>query len=312
MSWLRRLIGASVTQERVAGPPTSSNGASSFHLFWDVGPEAIRAVEATVVIEDPVPYRLVFCALQVSPAGGFGRLGGLHFGLQHHPGHPAGGAINWGGYHARGGEVDGSALTVPSAMNNRNTGDYAWRHGRPYRYRIDRSDAGWRGSITDLDLGETMVVRDLHVDGDRLEAPMVWTESFAHCDDPAMTVRWSDLTIETDAGRRTIRSGRINHQTVADGGCSNTDWSVDGDAFVQRTSTERTRATGDRLSLRICPEAATEVDDGDAPRYPFADGQQLAIEVWTIVAKVYEAEVTPPRRTSVAKRLPGSESPSSP
>ncbi len=235
--------------DRTVGPPTSSNGASSFHLFWDVGPDLIRAVEATVEIHDPAPGRLVFCALQVSPAGPLGRLGGLHFGLQHHPGHPGGGAINWGGYHAGGGEVDGSPLTVPSAMNNRNTGDYSWVPGRPYRYRIQRSDHGWRGSITDLDRGETMVVRDLHVDGDRLESPMVWTESFAHCDDPSTTVRWSDLTIVTDAGARTIRSGRVNFQTVGDGGCSNTEWSSDGSAFVQRTNVERSTRTGDRLSI---------------------------------------------------------------
>ena len=249
MSWLQRLLGTGMPTERTTGPPTSSNGASSFHLFWEVGPEPVRAVEATVSIDDPPAGRLTFCALQVSPAGGLGRLGGLHFGLQHHPGHPGGGAINWGGYHSRGGEVDGSPLTVPSAMHNRNTGDYAWVPGRPYRYRIERSDRGWRGSITDLDRGETMVVRDLDVGGDRLEAPMVWTESFAQCDDPTTTVRWTELTLETDEGRRSVGTGRINYQTVGDGGCSNTNWSVEGGAFIQRTNTVRATRTGDRLAI---------------------------------------------------------------
>ena len=38
---------------------------------------------------------------------------------------------------------------------------------------------------------------------------------------------------------------------------------------------------GDRLSLRICPDAGAALGDGDEPRYPFAGGQDLAIEVWT-------------------------------
>lgn len=158
--------------------------------------------------------------------------------------------MNWGGYHDTGGEVDGSPLAVPSAMRNRNTGDYAWRPGAPYRYRIDRGADGWRGSITDVEHDRTLVVRELWVGGDTLASPMVWTESFAHCDDPNCTVRWSDLVVHTDDGAVAVRSGRINFQTTADGGCSNTDWSVDDDAFVQRTNVERTVSSGTRLSLR--------------------------------------------------------------
>ncbi len=251
MSWLRRLIGPPTPSTRTTGPPTSSNGASSFHLFWDVGPAPIRAVEVTVTIDEPPSGRLVFCALQVSPAERTRRLGGLHFGLQHHPGHPGGGAVNWGGYHDGGGEVDGSALSVPSAMNNRNTGDYPWRHGAPYRYRIDRGPDGWRGLVTDLERGETVLVRELHLGGDHLVSPMVWTESFAHCDDPTTTIRWTDPVLETDDAVLAVTSGRVNFQSEADGGCSNTEWTVEAGAFVQRTNTTRTLTSGVRLTSRV-------------------------------------------------------------
>ena len=105
--------------QRTSGSPTSSNGASSFHLFWDVPPESLREVSVTIeVIEPPTVDKLYFWALQASVEGAGGlRFGGAHFGLQHHPSYPGAGAVNWGGYRDGGGELDGSTSPLPSAFS---------------------------------------------------------------------------------------------------------------------------------------------------------------------------------------------------
>lgn len=248
---------------RTTGPPTSSNGASSFHLRWEAPPVPLLAAEATIeVVEPPLVDQLYFWALQVSFERGPARRGGAHFGLQHHPAYPAAGAVNWGGYADAGGELAGSESALPSALGNVNTRTYRWEPGRPYRYRIapapDQSVGGvierWRGSITDLATGEETVVRDLFVEADHLSSPMVWSEVFADCDHPTAAVRWSDLAVTTLGGDRiVVESVRLNYQTHGDGGCANTDTSVDrsGDrpGFLQRTSCARANGTGSRLSL---------------------------------------------------------------
>jgi hypothetical protein len=104
-SFLERI--SRIGEQRVTGPPTSSNGASSFHLFWDVAPKPLIEVAATIeVIEPPTVDKLYFWALQANfqdGRDGHARRGGAHFGLQYHPAHPGGGAVNWGGYHHGGG-----------------------------------------------------------------------------------------------------------------------------------------------------------------------------------------------------------------
>jgi len=236
-----------VAPERTEGPPTSSNGASSFHVFWDVPPVPLREVAATImVVEPPTVTKLYFWALQVNVHQGGRRLGGAHFGLQHHPAHPGAGAVNWGGYHDSEGELPGSTSSLPSTLDNVNTRDYPWQAARHYRYRVFPSpERGWRGSITDLETGEETVVRDLWIDGDTLVSPMVWTEAFADCGDPPAAVRWTGLEATTTAGERVdVGSARLNYQSHADGGCTNTNTSFDGTGIVQRTSTERVATTG--------------------------------------------------------------------
>ena len=250
--FLRRFNGP--PPERVSGLPTSSNRASSFHLFWNVPPDPLSEVAATITVsEPPTVDRLYFWALQANfDQRGSGR-GGAHFGLQYHPDYPEAGAVNWGGYHPHGGgELEGSVSDLPSALQNVNTRTYRWHAHRPYRYRIFRSpERGWRGSITDVTTGVETVVRDLWVEADSLVSPMVWTEAFADCGDPAAGVQWSDLTAITSAGDHIeVSSVRLNYQSYADGGCTNTNTSATGDAFVQRTATARTLATGSTLPMR--------------------------------------------------------------
>ncbi|MDH3679198.1 MAG: hypothetical protein OEV40_04525 [Acidimicrobiia bacterium] len=242
------------TQLRESGLPTSSNRASSFHLFWDVPPEPLAEVRATIeVIEPPTVERLYFWALQASfEHGGLGT-GGAHFGLQYHPSYPEAGAVNWGGYHKGGRVLDGSDSALPSALDNPNTRTYRWHPRRRYRYRIYRSpDRGWRGSVTDLTTETETVVRDLWVEGDNLIAPMVWTEAFCDCGEPSAAVHWTDLEAVTVAGQaHRVTAARVNYQAYAEGGCTNTNSSVDGHGFVQRTATERNTKSGSTLRLPL-------------------------------------------------------------
>ncbi|MEM9655313.1 MAG: hypothetical protein AAGA65_24690 [Actinomycetota bacterium] len=250
---LRRFLGAGEsTPGRTTGRPPSGNGASSFHLTWDVPPVPLAEVSVTFeVLEPPIVDKLYFWALQVSFLDGQRRTGGAHFGLQHNPAYPEACGVNWGGYHEGAGELDGSVSDLPSAPDNINTRDYLWSPNRRYRHRIFRSpERGWRGSITDLDTGQVTVVRDLWVTGDRLAQPMVWSEVFADCDDPSVLVRWTDLEVITTTGEvHRPHVVHLNYQTHNNGGCANTNTSTDGVGFLQRTTTERLNGTGTRLSL---------------------------------------------------------------
>jgi hypothetical protein len=202
------------------------------------------AVEATLeVVEPPVVNRLYFWALQAGFSEGTRRTGAGHLGLQHHPRHPGGTAVNWGGYRAGGGLLDGSESALPSARNNPNTRDFDWRPRVAYRLSItpspDRPGA-WRGAVTDLATGGATVVRDLYGGGDRLIDPVVWSEVFADCDHPSAAVRWSALSAITAAGERLApRAVRVGYQSHADGGCDNTTVEPDGSGFIQRTTSDR-------------------------------------------------------------------------
>lgn len=250
-----QLLGVgSVGRTRTEGTPTSSNRASSFHLAWEVPPEALTKVEATFeVITPPTVPKLYFWALQVSfIAEGGRRVGGAHLGLQHHPDYPYSGAVNWGGYRDAGGELEGTTSALPSALNNINTRTYQWHANRAYRLRVEPSPdtaGAWRGSITDLATGAETVVRDLLVGAERLSAPMVWSEVFADCSDPSVVVRWSDFAAHTEGGQIQPLTVRLSYQSFDDGGCTNTNTAVDAPgSFTQTTNSVRQNRTGTRLT----------------------------------------------------------------
>ncbi len=104
-------------------------------------------------------------------------------------------------------------------------------------------------TVTDLATDTTTVVRELFVDADHLVAPMVWTEAFADCDAPPVEARWSSLAAATVDGRYVSPTGvTLSYQREAEGGCSNTDTSIEDGWLVQRTATARRHAAGARLS----------------------------------------------------------------
>ncbi len=240
---LRTTVGRLQKSERVSGRPTSANGASSFHLIWEL-PENLVLDEVAVTLhvpEVPVAPRLYFWALQVSFPGGSGAHLGLQWGadaprrMRH---------VNWGGYGPDGRELSGSPSALRSSFGNPNTRDYDWESGHSYRLRISRDVEGWAGWI-----GDTLV-RHLDVPAESVVDPMVWSEVFADCDHPTVTVHWSDLTVVTREGQRLpIRAAVARYQSRSDGGCTNTSSTVEGDVFVQSTSTSRTVPAGTRLVL---------------------------------------------------------------
>jgi hypothetical protein len=240
------------------GRPRSANGASSFHLFWEVPSRVwVRAEAVLEVIEPPVVADLHFWALQVSFLDRGRPAGGAHLGLQWYERHPRNRAVNWGGYADRGGELPGSASGLPSATGNPSTRDLGWEPGRPYRLIVSRAEArsgraetAWRGSIVDVGTDEEVVVRELWSPGATLDRPMVWSEVFAPCEASGSAVRWSDLRMVDDRGAAfPARRARVGYQPISDGGCVTTDSSVEDERFVQRTGTQRRTRHGARLTL---------------------------------------------------------------
>ena len=157
-----------------------------------------------------------------------------------------------------------------------NTRSYRWQPGHRYRLRVFSPEVGrWRATIADATTsvdgegeGEPLrepiherVIRDLFVDADHLVRPMVWSEVFADCDHPSVTVRWSNLRAQLSGGGTVLaRTVRTNYQTRADGGCDNTNSSVDltsadptsaerNHGFLQQTNTERVNRSGALLTL---------------------------------------------------------------
>lgn len=242
---------------RTTGPPPSANGASSFHLGWVLSGEFDTAAVTLEVLEPPTVPRLYFWALQADMAGPSGRAGGAHLGLQWHPQYPGSTAVNWGGYHPGGGELHGSESVLPSALGNPNTRNLAWSPGRQYRLEIERVEVdgippdwvAWRGSVEDLTGGERVVVRDLYLPGDRIVGITMWSEVFARCDDPSVSVRWSDPVAGSGAGAVAPRAWSVNYQSHADGGCANTDSSVDAVGAVQTTAVRRATRQGTHLPV---------------------------------------------------------------
>lgn len=250
-----RVEGGRHTQGRTTGAPPSANGASSMHLRWQLAGPVVSAEVDLEVIEAPSVPALYFWALQVDVTRSGVPVGGAHLGLQWHPSYPSMTAVNWGGYHAGGGELSGTDSTLPSALGNPNTRDYDWRPGRRYRLIVERSpgaiEGSWRGSVRDVDAGATTVVRDLHLDGDAIAGVVMWSEVFARCDDPPASVRWSSPAAFDASGARLQPAALVvNYQSERDGGCSNTTSFGDEAGVIQRTRTERITAQGTRLAPR--------------------------------------------------------------
>ena len=229
---------------RVSGAPPSPNGASSFHLWWllpDGGP--FSEVSAVLeVVTPPAVTRLYFWALQVSFVDAGRDLGAGHTGLQWHPGAPQG-AVNWGGYSNAGGELQGTSSQL-APVDGPNTCHYPWSAGRPYRFRVSAAGPGaWRSEVTDLAAGTTTAVRDLLVPASGLTGPVVWSEVFARCDDPATEVRWSELQAVDMSGRSLRASSvRLTYQSHPDGGCANTETRAGPGYFAQLTGLGAPRA----------------------------------------------------------------------
>ena len=221
-------------RDRTKGFPTSSNRASSMHLVWEPAPAPGLEVSAVrEIVEPPVVPHLYFWALQASFVDRGRRVGGAHLGLQWYDRHPGSTAVNWGGYRDGAGELAGDESVLPSATGNPNTRDFAWLPRRPYRLRISGDgDGWWSGEVTDLVTGDATVVRRLRGGGTALASPVVWSEVFARCDDPSVTVRWSELSPAPSALR-------TSYQSHADGGCANTRSVPGGASWLQITHSPR-------------------------------------------------------------------------
>jgi hypothetical protein len=232
------------------------------HLFWKL-PPSLPLVEVAVVLEvrvPPVAQSLYFWALQVDFVGRGVTLGGGHTGLQWYPRFPQSAAVNWGGYASAengGGVLTGSVSSLPTFPDEANTFAYPWVAGREYSIRVFAAPdvpGVWRSEVTDLGTGQATLVRDLYAGGDRLASPMVWSEVFADCDAPSVTVRWSGFRAVDESGAVvTPTSAQVNYQSYEDGGCTNTTAMADDDGILQVTNTGRTVAQGVILGIASRP-----------------------------------------------------------
>jgi len=242
VSWWRRLF-ARPEPGAVVEPPS---GSTSFHLWWlglDERTPYVEVLATLEVLQRPVAPRLYFWALQASFSDGYRSLGAAHTGLQWNPHHRGSTAVNWGGY-AQAADVtsvlDGSRSSLPGRpdVDDRNTRDFPWKERVPYRFRIHRVTSGWRSEVTDIERGETTVIRDLYASGDRLNGFVMWSELFCACTDPQVVVRWSDLMVVTQAGEE--RRPKAVRCTFPGGGCRNVDSVSSTEGLVQVAGTTRT------------------------------------------------------------------------
>jgi hypothetical protein len=259
-SW-QRVRSALTGRERTSGEPQSANGASSFHLVWDLPVVPLAEVSVTLeVLVPPVAKRLYFWAMQVSFASQHRLYGGAHLGIQWNKRYPGGTAVNWGGY----GPVDrgesllsGSVSPLPGPRSDPHTREFPWAAGHPYRLRVAPSPSeapeglhAWRGTITDLDGDREYLVRDLYAPGEFLMSPMVWSEVFARCEHSSVTVRWSDLlAVTADGEPLSPRHVRVNYQSRSDGGCDNTTVGLDELGVLQSTAVPRRIPQGATLPV---------------------------------------------------------------
>lgn len=257
-NWWSRLLHAG---ERTTGRPPSSNGASSFHLRWDLTGRFRSAAVTLEVLRAPEVTDLHFWALQADFGDrSGGHRGGAHLGLQWHAGHPGSTAVNWGGYDASGRELEGSDSTLPSRTGNVNTRDLGWLPGVAYRLSIAPVPGGvgwWSGSVVPLGpdrrtpSAPAVEVRRLHVPGaDELTGFVVWSEVFAPCDAPSVVVRWSDPeAVSVDDRLHRPGTCTTSYQRHEDGGCANTVSIPDEVGILQVTRSDRTVGHGVRLAV---------------------------------------------------------------
>jgi hypothetical protein len=227
------------------------------HLRWHLD-APVESVAVTVeVIEEPLVDELYFWALQVDWADEDGRpAGGAHLGLQWYRPHPQSRAVNWGGYGPDGRELAGGRSALLSATGNPNTRDLLWHSGEPHRLEVAPSPVpapgggrAWRATVSSPSLG-TVVVRDLYSGGRSITAMLTWSEVFARCDDPPVTVRWSRPEAVDDLGvDHAPTAATVTYQSHADGGCANTDTRADDRGVLQRTATERGTRHGTVVGL---------------------------------------------------------------
>lgn len=234
--------------KRTRGRPPSGNGASSFHLWWEPeAPPEVEEVSVGLTIPSlPAHDRLVFWALQVEFMDGPRRMGGAHVGLQWNRRHPQSTAVNWGGYDVAGTILRGSPSSLHSTPDDPNTRDFPWSPGLVHTLTVGRGaeQGSWGAWVTDGS-GTPHHVRDLHPGGTTLARPVVWSEVFAHCDDPSVTAVWTNPVCRTSAGVWSPTAYRVNYQSERDGGCSNTDVRSVRGGVAQVTSVER-----------VCPQGS--------------------------------------------------------
>ena len=235
---------------RDRGLPPSPNGASSFHVWWDVPDVPLALVSVILeVLKPPEVSRLAFFALQASFWSPARHEGGAHTGIQWNPRHPRNLAVNWGGYDDGGAILPGTESSLPSTPHDPNTRDFTWTPRARYRLTIGPLSPGsggpsrWPARIEGLDTGEDVVVRHLLCDGDHLRSPVVWSELFTRCDDPPIEVRWSEPSaLGLDGEPVPVGRGRVTYQAYYAGGCSNTTVETDRVGIVQRSGCERRTA----------------------------------------------------------------------
>lgn len=252
----RRPPGGRSGPVRDSGPPPSPNGASSFHVWWDMPGLPLASVSVTLeVLTPPSVNRLAFFALQASFFSEAGHEGGAHAGLQWNPRHPRSRAVNWGGYDRAGAVLAGGPSPLPSAPNDPNTRDFLWTPGARYRFTIGppRPDGPgrWPAEVEGLDTGERLVIRELFCAGDHLRGPVVWSELFTRCDDPPVEVRWSRPgAAGLDGAVIRPDSGRVTYQAYDAGGCTNTNVEADEIGVVQRSGCGRRTPGGAEIAWR--------------------------------------------------------------
>lgn len=232
---------------RDRGLPPSPNGASSFHIWWDVPDVALASVSVILeVMRPPIVSGLAFFAVQASFWSPGRHEGGAHAGLQWNPRHPRNKAVNWGGYDKHGAVLSGTRSPLPSTPRDPNTRDFGWVPGARYRLVMGPrlpgtgSPCSWPARVEGLDTGEDFAVRELLCGGEHLRAPVVWSELFIRCDAPPVEVRWSKPeAVSLDGAAMQIGKGRVTYQAYDAGGCTNTTVDTDRVGIVQRTGCKR-------------------------------------------------------------------------
>lgn len=230
---------AATVAARTSGAPASDNGASSMHLWWPLGTTTARVSVDLEVLDPGDTTDLRFWAVQVGFVDASGTvIGGAHLGLQRHR-HAPKGAVNWGGYVVGGARHLESKSKLRDVLNSPNTYHYDWQPNEVYRLVIEGDGGGWwTASIVRVSTGVRTEIGRLHGGGSKLSRPVVWTEAFARCEASA-AVRWSSFE---PAPAYLVAT----YQSHDDGGCTNTDASIDrgvGGA-VQRAAAQRTTPHG--------------------------------------------------------------------